>query len=80
LGVVNLLNAVACKWRFPREREPERFAKRVDVGPHVERGMIPGGGDCGIAQARFANLLLRPVGTASELRSKPRPSLRGRIS
>ena len=37
LGAVNLFHAMACKWRFPSEREPECFAQRVDVGAHVER-------------------------------------------
>ena len=40
LSAVNLLHATACKWRFSREREPERFAERIDVGAHVERRMF----------------------------------------
>ena len=40
LSAVNLLHATACKWRFSCEREPERFAQRVDVGAHVERRMF----------------------------------------
>src|SRR6267378_1238214 len=37
---VNFLDAMACKWRFSCEREPERFAQRVDIGAHVERRMF----------------------------------------
>ena len=40
LCAVNFLHAMACKWRFPCKREPERFAQRVDVGAHVERRMF----------------------------------------
>src|SRR5215831_15000626 len=31
---------MTCKRRFSCEREPERFAQRVDVGSHVERRMF----------------------------------------
>src|SRR5216117_1578319 len=37
---MNLLRASASKWRFSCEREPERFAQRIDVGAHVERRMF----------------------------------------
>ena len=37
---MNLLHATASKCRFSCQREPERFAQRVDVGAHVERRMF----------------------------------------
>src|SRR5580765_5162690 len=37
---MDLAQSTAGKWCFSCEREPERFAQRINVGAHVERGMF----------------------------------------
>ena len=61
LCAVNLIYAMACKWRFSSEREPERFAQRVDIGAHVEGRMFEllRAGECRCADKSLMSQRLR---------------------
>ena len=61
LCAVNLLHAMASKWRFSSEREPERFAQRIDVGAHVERSVFKlfRAGECGCSDKSAMGQRLR---------------------